>query len=125
MSFALVLIFQENVRYPFRIRSSIYGKRGSNQLHLHALYDLCNKKYTDIRIEKTMVSNESRALVQMLGNIDSPAKTIILADRGYNSLSRGVRCIRKKILSDIKSFPQDPCLISWIWKKMENRQFIL
>ena len=72
-----------------------------------------------------MVSNESRALVQMLGNIDSPAKTIILADRGYNSLSRGVRCIQKKILSDIKSFPQDPCLISWIWKKMENRQFIL
>ena len=48
MSFALVLIFQENVRYPFRIRSSLYGKRGSNQLHLHALYDLCNKKYTDI-----------------------------------------------------------------------------
>lgn len=61
------------------------GKRGSNQLHLHALYDLCNKKYTDIRIEKTMVSNESRALVQMLENIKSPAKTIILADRGYET----------------------------------------
>ena len=72
-----------------------------------------------------MVSNESLALVQMLGIIDSPAKTIILADRVYNSLSRGVRCIRNKILSDINSFPQDPCLISWIWKKMENRQFIL
>ena len=61
------------------------GKRGSNQLHLHALYDLCNKKYTDIRIEKTMVSNESRALVQMLGNISTPARTIILADRGYET----------------------------------------
>lgn len=61
------------------------GKRGSNQLHLHALYDLCNKRYTDIRIEKTMVSNESRALVQMLGNISTPARTIILADRGYET----------------------------------------
>ena len=28
------------------------GKRGSNQLHLHALYGLCNKKHADIRIEK-------------------------------------------------------------------------
>lgn len=53
------------------------GKRGSNQLHLHALYDLCNKRYTDIRIEKTMVSNESRALVQMLGNIST------LPERSY------------------------------------------
>ena len=61
------------------------GKRGSNQLHLHALYDLCNKRYTDIRIEKTMVSNELRALVQMLENIKSPAETIILADRGYET----------------------------------------
>lgn len=32
-----------------------------------------------------MVSNESRALVQMLENIKSPAKTIILADRGYET----------------------------------------
>ena len=54
------------------------GKRGSNQLHLHALYGLCNKKHADIRIEKTMVSNESRALVQMLESVNSPAKTIIL-----------------------------------------------
>lgn len=32
-----------------------------------------------------MVSNESRALVQMLGNISTPARTIILADRGYET----------------------------------------
>ena len=61
------------------------GKKGSNQLHLHALYDLYNKKYVDVLIEKTMVSNESRALVQMLGNISTPARTIILADRGYET----------------------------------------
>ena len=70
------------------------GKRGSNQLHLHALYDLCNKKYTDIRIEKTMVSNESRALVQMLENIKSPAKTIILDDRGYETYHVFVICTK-------------------------------
>ena len=61
------------------------GKRGSNQLHLHALYGLCNKKHADIRIEKTMVSNESRALVQMLESVNFPAKTIILVDRGYET----------------------------------------
>ena len=61
------------------------GKRGSNQLHLHALYGLCNKKHADIRIEKTMVSNESLALVQMLESVNSPAKTIILVDRGYET----------------------------------------
>lgn len=61
------------------------GKKGSNQLHLHALYDLCNKKYVDVLIEKTMVSNESRALIQMLRNIPHPDRTIILADRGYET----------------------------------------
>lgn len=61
------------------------GKKGSNQLHLHALYDLCNKKYVDVFIEKTMVSNESRALIQMLRNIPHPDRTIILADRGYET----------------------------------------
>lgn len=32
-----------------------------------------------------MVSNESRALVQMLESVNSPAKTIILVDRGYET----------------------------------------
>lgn len=109
------------------------GKRGSNQLHLHALYDLCNKKYTDIRIEKTMVSNESRALVQMLENIKSPAKTIILADRGYETYHVFAHIMAKglALLSAQRIFPAKAgsrmvsgCLTG-NWTKTGNRQFIL
>ena len=66
-------------------RPSIPGKKGSNQLHLHALYDLCNKKYIDILIEKSMVHNESRALITMVKRLKAKSKTIILADRGYET----------------------------------------
>ena len=38
--------------------------------------------------------NESRALVQMLENIKSPAKTIILADRGYETYHAFVICTK-------------------------------
>ena len=41
-----------------------------------------------------MVSNESRALVQMLENIKSPAKTIILDDRGYETYHVFVICTK-------------------------------
>ena len=107
------------------------GKRGSNQLHLHALYDLCNKKYTDIRIEKTMVSNESRALIQMLENpllkrsywLTGDTKLIMFLPISWQKVWL--------LLSAQRIFPAKAgsrmvsgCLTG-NWKKTGNRQFIL
>ena len=101
----------------------------------------------------------------MLENIKSPAKTIILADRGYETyhvfahiMAKGLAFVirtkdisrkggiaygfrlpdreldkdleffvtrSKEILSGIKKFPHGRYLISWIWKKTGNRQFVL
>ena len=101
-------------------------KKGGDRQALHEKirqYSMeAGKKVKEEGLENDLCE---RILADPMFMITKEEMDAIMADRGYNSLSRGVRCIRKKILSDIKSFPQDPCLISWIWKKMENRQFIL
>lgn len=59
--------------------------KGYNQLHLNALYDLNSRKYTDILIEKSRINSESKALVSMIKRMPAADKTIILADRGYET----------------------------------------
>ena len=44
------------------------GKRGSNQLHLHALYDLCNKKYTGNSKNKNESADRYRNAVRVNNN---------------------------------------------------------
>lgn len=59
--------------------------KGYNQLHLNALYDLCNKRYTDSVIQAGRKENESLAMVQMMDRYDENPKTIFIADRGYET----------------------------------------
>ena len=59
--------------------------KGYNQLHLNAIYDLCNKLYTDILIQPRRKINENRALVDIIDRSNFPEKTIIIGDRGYES----------------------------------------
>lgn len=61
------------------------GEKGFNQLHLNALYDLCNRRYTDAVIQPGRKSNECRALADMIDRCDAGHKTIFIADRGYES----------------------------------------
>ena len=61
------------------------GEKGFNQLHLNAMYDLCNRRYTDAIIQPGRKNNECRAMADMIDRCDSGNKTVFLADRGYEA----------------------------------------
>lgn len=59
--------------------------KGFNQLHLNALYGLCEKRYTDAVIQPARKENESSAMIQMIDRYHGQQKTIFIADRGYET----------------------------------------
>lgn len=59
--------------------------KGFNLLQLNALYDLCNKVFVDAEVRLGRKANEREALIDMLNRSDKKEKTIIIADRGYES----------------------------------------
>lgn len=59
--------------------------KGYNQLHVNPLYDVLNKTYQHCVIQPQPQQDEVGALVFMLGWHDFNEKTLIVADRGYES----------------------------------------
>ena len=59
------------------------NSNGYNLIHLNTLYDLMNRRYTDVVLQDRRKENECSALISMLGNIGHDA--IIVADRGYEN----------------------------------------
>lgn len=59
--------------------------QGYNQLHLNPLFDLCNKTYFDAIIQPEPQKDEIGALIELLKRNDFDQKTLIIADRGYES----------------------------------------
>ena len=59
--------------------------RGFNQIHLNALFDLCEKRYIDLVIQPARLENESLAMTQMIDRYNGEKKTIFIADRGYET----------------------------------------
>lgn len=59
--------------------------KGYNQLHLNPLYDVMNKTYQNCIIQPQPKQDEIGALAFMLVWHDFPDKTLIVADRGYES----------------------------------------
>lgn len=64
---------------------SIPGDKGFNQLHLNALYDLGSRRYVDAVIQSGRKTNECRAMADMIDRLVCGHKTIVIADRGYES----------------------------------------
>jgi hypothetical protein len=60
-------------------------KKGFNQLHLNALYDLCSRRYVDAIIQPGRKNNECSAMTDMIDRYASEHKTIFIADRGYEA----------------------------------------
>jgi len=58
---------------------------GHNLLHLNAMYDLCNRTYADAVVQPCRLQNESKALVDMVLRSCAAGKTIVIADRAYES----------------------------------------
>lgn len=59
--------------------------KGYNLLHLNAMYDLCNQIYTDVLIQPRRKMNEYDAFTKMVDRSRISQKSIIIADRGYES----------------------------------------
>jgi len=60
------------------------GDRGSSQYNMIAMYDLCNKFYTDAIIQTVRKRNEFGGLVDLVRRCNG-YKNIIVADRGFAS----------------------------------------
>lgn len=54
-------------------------------IHLNALFDLCNKVYTDACIQPVRKVNENEALTDMVDKSSISGDVIVIADRGYES----------------------------------------
>lgn len=63
----------------------INDQRAYNLLHLNALFDICEETYIDAVIQKSRVSNENQALMDMVDRNAASDSVIVLADRGYES----------------------------------------
>lgn len=59
--------------------------KGYNLLHLNAVYDLCNRLYVDALVQPKRQINEGKALAAMVDRSPIQGKTIVIADRGYES----------------------------------------
>ena len=59
--------------------------KGYNLLHLNAMFDLCNKLYTDALVQPYRQHNEKKAIVDMVDRFCLNDKVIIIGDRAYES----------------------------------------
>lgn len=69
--------------------------KGYNLLHLNAAYDLCNRLYVDAIIQPRRLCNEGRAMAAMVDRSPIKGKTIVIADRGYESYNNFAHIERK------------------------------
>lgn len=60
-------------------------EKGFNQLHLNALFDLCEKRYVDAVIQPSRKQNESSAMTQMVDRYAGCPLTVFIADRNYET----------------------------------------
>lgn len=58
-----------------------------NLVHLNAMYDLVNKVYIDVAMQRKKGMNEHKALVSMVDRSNISGKVLVLMDRGYESFN--------------------------------------
>lgn len=76
-------------------------QKGINQIHANALYDICNKTYTDCILQPRQKSDERQAATEMIKRNTFPNKSIIIADRGYEGFNLMRHIIEKENLDFI------------------------
>ena len=60
------------------------GQKPYNMVHLTALYDLLQRTYLDVVVQKSKNQHERKALIQMI-EASPIQKSLLIADRGYES----------------------------------------
>ena len=97
----------------------IKGRKGINQAHLNALYDIQNDLFIDIELQNIPSLDEKGAFCRMLDRrAGSDRKTIYIADRGYASYNIFVHAIRNKqffLIRVPESFAKSVCTDNQNW----------
>ena len=102
-------------------------KKGYNQLHLNAFFDILNGIYIDCVLDSDRKSHERAAFNTMLDRlsqtISSPA--IIIADRGYESYNLFGHLIRsgQKFMIRLKDDESNGIISTWDFPYDENHEF--
>lgn len=68
-----------------------------NQLHMNCLYDVLNDTYKDCIIQPSPKTNETKSAWQMIERSHMPLKSILMGDRGYESMNLIEHCKRAGI----------------------------
>lgn len=68
--------------------------KGFNQLHINCLYDVLNDTYKDCIIQPSPKTNEPYAAWKMVEHSHMPEKSILMGDRGYDSMNLIEHCKR-------------------------------
>ena len=69
-------------------------KKGYNQLHLNAFFDILNGIYVDCVLEPDRKSHERAAFNTMIDRYSLPTPAILMADRGYESYNLFAHLLR-------------------------------
>lgn len=91
--FHLVAVDGSDINLPTNNKDFVYRikqARSDNyffQMHLNALYDICENRYVTAVTQPRPEMNESKAFCQMVDQCSLPDNTIFVADRGYICLN--------------------------------------
>ena len=91
-------------------------RKGYNQLHLNALYDVLNEIYQDVSIDTATKTRESDALINMVQNHNYPEKSIIICDRGYEKYNLIAHLLenKQKFVIRIKDITSSTSILSHV-----------
>ena len=84
--YRLFAIDGSDLSLPYNpVEGNVIADRRVSTLHLNVMYDICNKRFVDVIVQKGLMENESGAACDLVDRAPSKCPTIILADRGYES----------------------------------------
>ena len=117
-----------NIPYnPLDVESFHYveGKKGYNQLHLNAFFDILNGIYIDCVLDPDRKSHERDAFNYMIDNLSIDCPVIIMADRGYESYNLFAHLIRsgQKFIVRLKDDGSNGIISTYQFPYDENREF--
>lgn len=64
---------------------NVYGQNHMSLLHLNALYDVINKQFLDVEVQRALQENECGAACELIDRIPETYPIILLADRGFEN----------------------------------------
>lgn len=64
---------------------NVIGTNHVSTLHLNAMYDVCNKRFTDAIVQNGLKENECTAACDLVDRVTDQYPAIVMADRGYEN----------------------------------------